>query len=153
MSIRREGNLRAKTRLKSWLPTVWFQVKYRHLHVMKTLSDYEQQLDPLRSECPVRAALDVLRGRWKPFILFELLLGARRFCDLQAALPPVTAQALSMQLRQLEADGVVSRKVYPEVPARVEYSLTERGRALSPAMDHLEKWGTEYLANQAASEL
>lgn len=115
---------------------------------MKNLAAYEQKIDPLRDECPVRAALDVIRGRWKPSILWELNCGTKRFSQLQEALPQVTAQALTVQLRQLEADGVIERRVYAEVPARVEYSLTDHGRALSNVMDGLEDWGKAYLERQ-----
>ena len=116
---------------------------------MSNLADYGQKIDPLRDECPVRAALDVIRGRWKPSILWELNCGTKRFSELQAALlPGVTAQALTVQLRQLEADGVVERTVYPEVPVRVEYSLTQHGRGLSNVMDQLEIWGKAYLERQ-----
>ena len=111
---------------------------------MKPLSDYEQKFDRLADDCPVRAALDVIRGRWKPSILFELKSGRKRFSDLQAKLPEVTAQALTVQLRQLEADGIVNRKVYAEVPQRVEYFLSKHGRSLSHVMDALEKWGAEH---------
>ena len=111
---------------------------------MPTLSDYSQLIDPLRDQCPVRAAIDVVRGRWKPSILWELSSGSKRFGDLQAALPQVTAQALTVQLRQLEADGVVIRKVYAEVPARVEYSLSALGGELADVMERLEKWGRRY---------
>lgn len=116
---------------------------------MNELTNYAQPLDFLRDNCPVRAAVDVIRGRWKPFILCELNGGTKRFCDLQAALAQVTAQTLTLQLRQLEADGVVARTVYAEVPSRVEYALTEHGRSLSDIMDHLESWGTRYLERQA----
>lgn len=117
---------------------------------MKTLADYEHKIDKLRDECPVRAALDVIRGRWKPSILWELNDGIKRFSDLQAALPEVTAQALTVQLRQLEADGVIKRTVYPEVPVRVEYALTRQGRDLSAVMDQLQQWGQAYLTRQTA---
>ena len=113
---------------------------------MRSLDQYRQKIDALQERCPVRAALDVIRGRWKPSILFELSAGPRRFSDLQAALAGITAQALSLQLRQLEADGVVARAVFAEeVPVRVEYSLTHDGRALSGVMDQLEHWGISYL--------
>ncbi len=112
---------------------------------MKSLSDYAQKFDRLRDNCPVRAAIDVIRGRWKPSILWELHGGTKRFSELQAALPGVTAQVLTVQLRELEADGVVARTVYAEVPARVEYALSARGRELSAVMVELEKWGAEYL--------
>ena len=116
---------------------------------MKSLSDYEQKLDSLRDNCPVKATIDVIRGRWKPSILWELSSGTKRFSQLQSALPRITAQALTVQLRQLEADGVVVRTVYPEIPTRVEYSLSEQGRALSLVMDQLQAWGTRYLARQS----
>ncbi|MGH8018821.1 MAG: winged helix-turn-helix transcriptional regulator [Opitutaceae bacterium] len=116
---------------------------------MRSLEQYQQKIDALQERCPVRAALDVIRGRWKPSILFELNAGARRFSDLQAALRVVTAQALSVQLRQLEADGVVDRTVLAdEAPVRVEYSLSKDGRALSGVMDQLEEWGIGYLARR-----
>jgi len=115
---------------------------------VKSVSDYAQKFDRLRDGCPIRATLDVIQGRWKPSILWELNCGTKRFSDLQAALPGITAQVLTVQLRQLEADGVVVRNVYPEVPARVEYALSEHGRALSSAMDHLEAWGVRYLERQ-----
>ncbi len=112
---------------------------------MKVLTDYTQKYDALQKRCPVRAALDVIRGRWKPSILYELNTGPKRFGDLKEALPGATAQALTVQLRQLEADGVVSRKVYPEIPLRVEYALTKTGTELSAVMDQLEFWGAAYL--------
>jgi DNA-binding HxlR family transcriptional regulator len=116
---------------------------------MKSLSDYEQKLHSLRDNCPVKATIDVIRGRWKPSILWELSSGTKRFSQLQSALPRITAQALTVQVRQLEADGVVVRTVYPEIPTRVEYSLSEKGRALSLVMDQLQAWGTRYLARQS----
>ncbi|PTY07080.1 transcriptional regulator [Opitutaceae bacterium EW11] len=112
---------------------------------MKRLTDYEQKHDPLHQRCPVRAALDVIRGRWKPSILYELSAGPKRFGDLKDALPGATAQALTVQLRQLEADGVVHRTVFPEIPLRVEYALSESGAELSEVMNQLELWGTGYL--------
>lgn len=116
---------------------------------MKALSDYGQKVDQLRDTCPVKAAIDVIRGRWKPSILWELYCGTKRFSDLQAALPGITAQVLTLQLRQLEADGVVLRAVFAEIPTRVEYSLSDHGRALSAVMDQLEIWGAAYLQRMA----
>ena len=101
--------------------------------------------DPFGMECSVRVALDVLKGRWKPSILFALKDGPRRFSELQATLPKASAQALSAQLRQLEEDGVVARKVFAESPVRVEYSMTEFGSSLASVMDQLEYWGAAYL--------
>jgi DNA-binding HxlR family transcriptional regulator len=111
---------------------------------MKSIADYEHKIDRLRDDCPVKAALDVIRGRWKPSILFELRGGKRRFSELQQAIPGVTAQTLSLQLKQLEADEIISRTVYPEVPARVEYQLTEYGNTLAPLFEELEAWGKRY---------
>lgn len=90
----------------------------------------------------------MIRGRWKPSILFELKNDTKRFSDLQAALPGITAQTLTMQLRQLEADGVVVRGVCAEVPLRIEYALSEYGTTLSSVMDQLEQWGEKYLARR-----
>jgi DNA-binding HxlR family transcriptional regulator len=115
---------------------------------VKAISDYAQKIDRLRDHCPVKAAIDVIRGRWKPSILWELNCGLKRFSDLQAALPGITAQTLTLQLRQLEADGVVVRKAYLEIPMRVEYALSEHGQALSAVMDQLEAWGVRYLERQ-----
>lgn len=109
------------------------------------LSAYQQKLDRLRDICPVRAAIDVVRGRWKPSILFHLKDGPRRFSELQAELKGITPQALTVQLRQMEADGIVSRKVYPETPLRVEYGLSDSGQQLSEVMQELEVWGGTHL--------
>ena len=115
---------------------------------MKPISDYRQRFDKVRQNCPVRATLDVIRGRWKPLILRELRDGTRRFTDLQAALPEVAAQTLTVQLRQLEADEIITRTIYPEIPARVEYELSKYGRTLSKVMEELEAWGEGYLERQ-----
>ena len=115
---------------------------------MPTVTDHSHKLDKLRDQCPVKAAIDVIRGRWKPSILFELKDATRRFSELRAALPEVTAQILTVQLRQLEADEVVTRTVYPEVPVRVEYELSAFGRTLSTIMEELEVWGETYLRRQ-----
>ena len=117
---------------------------------MSSVADHRQKFDKLRDECPVKAAIDVIRGRWKPSILRELHQGARRFTELRATMPEVTAQILTIQLRQLEADEIVIRTVYPEVPARVEYQLSPYGTTLSRVMEELEAWGTGYLQRQQA---
>jgi DNA-binding HxlR family transcriptional regulator len=76
---------------------------------MKPLSEHEQKVDRLHDGCPIKAAIDVIRGRWKPMILWELGAGTKRFSDLQAAQPEIAAQVLTVQLRQLEADGIIRR--------------------------------------------
>lgn len=117
------------------------------------LSEHQQKLGTLHEECPVRVALDIVRGRWKPSILYELKDRARRYSELQRALPRISPQALTTQLKQLEADGLVERDAYAEVPVRVEYSLSEFGATLSDVMDSLESWGTSYLAYRKNSHL
>ncbi len=114
--------------------------------------DHSQKHDSLRESCAVKATLDVIRGRWKPSILQELHHGTKRYSELAEALPQIAAQVLTAQLRQLEADGVITRTVYPEVPARVEYQLSVHGQQLSAVMDELEAWGAKYLARQAAKK-
>jgi len=94
-------------------------------------------------DCPAELALRVMQGRWKVLILRELAEGVRRFSALQRSLPGVSQKVLTSQLRELEADGVVERTVHPEVPPRVEYALTARGRALLPILDGLHAWGAE----------
>lgn len=89
----------------------------------------------------VEQALCMLEGRWKFLILFQLFGGrVRRFSDLERAIPAVTQKMLAQQLRQMEKDGIVKRKAYPVIPPKVEYSLTEWGQALCPALDALLKW-------------
>jgi DNA-binding HxlR family transcriptional regulator len=98
--------------------------------------------------CPVRTAVAVLGGKWKPLIVFYLRTGTKRFSELRRLIPEVTQQVLAQQLRQLEEDGIVSRTVYPEVPPRVEYDLTALGRELEPILDLLERWGERLLASE-----
>jgi DNA-binding HxlR family transcriptional regulator len=89
----------------------------------------------------VEAALKILEGRWKLVILFHLFGGkVLRYSDLERLIPNITQKMLGQQLRQMEADGIVVRKAYPQVPPRVEYSLTEWGQALCPALDAILKW-------------
>jgi DNA-binding HxlR family transcriptional regulator len=95
--------------------------------------------------CPVEACVEVIGGKWKGVILFHLLDGTKRFSELSRLMPGVTQRMLTRQLRELEADRVVDRKVYPEVPPKVEYSLTEFGRTLDPVLRTLQGWGVKYL--------
>lgn len=95
--------------------------------------------------CPVEACVEVIGGKWKGVILFHLLGGTKRFNELSRLMPAVTQRMLTRQLRELEADQVVERKVYAEVPPKVEYSLTEFGRTLEPVLRTLQGWGANYL--------
>ena len=95
--------------------------------------------------CPVEACVEVIGGKWKGVILFHLLGGTKRFNELSRLMPAVTQRMLTRQLRELEADQVVARKVYPEVPPKVEYALTEFGKTLEPVLKTLQGWGVNYL--------
>jgi DNA-binding HxlR family transcriptional regulator len=91
--------------------------------------------------CPVEATLSLIGGKWKGVVLWHLLQGTLRFNEIRRRLPNVTQRMLTNQLRELEAGGFVIRTVYPEVPPKVEYSLTERGRSLEPVLRALKAWG------------
>ena len=91
--------------------------------------------------CPAHATLDVVGGDWKVPIVWHLFDGTRRFSQLLRALEPITQKTLTQQLRELERDGIVSRKVYAQVPPRVEYSLTPRGMSLKPVVYAMCRWG------------
>jgi len=95
--------------------------------------------------CPVEASLEVVGGKWKGVILFHLSSGTKRYNELMRLMPNVTQRMLTRQLRELEADQVVQRKIYPEVPPKVEYTLTEFGTTLAPILKSLQQWGMEYL--------
>ncbi len=95
--------------------------------------------------CPVEATLQVIGGKWKPLILFYLLQGTQRFSQLKKHLPQVTQQMLTLQLRELERDGIVHRQVYAQVPPKVEYSLTATGRSLEPVLLLMLEWGQKYI--------
>jgi DNA-binding HxlR family transcriptional regulator len=91
-------------------------------------------------DCPITALIGVIGGKWKPPIIWLLLKGPVRFGELHKIMPNMAIKVLSRQLKELEADGIVSRKAYPEVPPRVEYSLTEKGRSLQEVMFMLSDW-------------
>ena len=99
-----------------------------------------------RSLCPVTATVDVIGGKWKSLIVFFLLQETLRFSELKRRIPVVTQQMLTLQLRELERDGVVHRKIYAEIPPRVEYSLTPLGRSLDEIVTKMAAWGVHYLA-------
>jgi DNA-binding HxlR family transcriptional regulator len=98
-----------------------------------------------RYGCPVEATADIIGGKWKAVILFYLFKGPRRFNELRRLLPTVTQRILTLQLRELELDGVIHREVYQEVPTRVEYSLTEFGTSLGPIIVQMCDWGEQYM--------
>ena len=95
--------------------------------------------------CPVEVALGVIGGKWKGIILFRLLLKTIRFNELHREISGVTRRMLTLQLRELEKDGLVHREVYHQVPPKVEYSLTPLGRELEPHLKFLQQWGTKLI--------
>lgn len=101
--------------------------------------------------CPVEATLALIGGKWKGVVLWHLLQGTLRFNEIRRRLPNVTQRMLTNQLRELEADGFITRIVYPEVPPKVEYSLSERGRSLEPVILALKAWGEENILSSGAA--
>ena len=97
-----------------------------------------------RFNCPVEATLDVLGGKWRALIVFQLGHGTLRFGELHRLIPAASSRMLTQQLRELEEHGVVNRKVYAQVPPKVEYSLTAYGRTLQPVLSAMCKWGNEH---------
>lgn len=95
--------------------------------------------------CPVEVALDVMGGKWKAVILYRIAGGAQRFSALQRVLCRITPRTLTQQLREMEADGLVTRHVFAEVPPRVEYALTDRAQALIPILDALRGWSEAHV--------
>ncbi|PEZ16686.1 MarR family transcriptional regulator [Bacillus anthracis] len=92
--------------------------------------------------CPVEAMVEVIGGKWKGVILYHLLDGTKRFNELKRLKPNITQRMLTLQLRELEADGIIHREVYREVPPKVEYSLTELGESLRPMILVMMEWAT-----------
>ena len=93
---------------------------------------------------PVELSLDVIGGKWKMPIIWRLRDGSKRYGELRKSLPKVTHKMLTQQLRDLEQDEILNRKVFPEVPPKVEYSLTLLGESVIPVIDMLREWGDEY---------
>jgi DNA-binding HxlR family transcriptional regulator len=100
----------------------------------------------LQTGCSVEATLEVIGGKWKGFILYHLMeSGVLRFNEIQRLKPDLSPRVLTAQLRELESDGVIVRKVYPVVPPKVEYSLSRAGESLKPLIQAMQQWGDEYL--------
>jgi len=97
--------------------------------------------NPNENKCPVEVAVDVLSGKWKVLVLWYLQDHKRRFNELQRLLPGVSQKVLSEQLKELERDGIIKRRVYPEIPPKVEYELTNKGAKVKPILNSLFTWG------------
>lgn len=100
----------------------------------------KKQLPP----CPVETTLLLIGDKWKVLILRDLISGTKRFGELKKSIGSISQKVLTQQLRAMEDDGLLERKVYAEVPPRVEYTLTETGLSLKPILDLMKQWGEEY---------
>ena len=100
------------------------------------------------ANCPVETTLDLIGGKYKALILWHLSAGTLRFSQLQKLITSATPRMLTLQLRELESQNLISRKVYAEVPPKVEYSMTDLGRSLMPILTAMRDWGAEYLRSK-----
>ena len=103
--------------------------------------------------CPVEASIDVIGGKWKTLILWWLRERTLRFGELRRLIPGITEKMLIQQLRELEADEIVARRVYPTVPPKVEYSMTKYGRSLETALETICEWGRAHMQKIGAREV
>jgi DNA-binding HxlR family transcriptional regulator len=101
-------------------------------------------------DCPVGRTADIVCGKWTLLIVRDLAEGRSRFCELERSLVGISPRTLSLRLRALEEEAIVERRTYPEVPPRVEYALTEKGRALVPIIESMRVYGTEWLGATGA---
>lgn len=97
-------------------------------------------------DCSVEATLDVIGGKWKGIILYHLLDNTMRFNEIKRIMPKITTKILTNQLRELERDGLIERKIYAQVPPKVEYSITELGQTLRPLLQLLNQWGNNHIS-------
>ena len=104
------------------------------------------------TSCPVCRTAEIVCGKWTLLVIRDLADGRSRFCELERSLEGISPRTLSLRLRALEEEGIVNRQTYPEVPPRVEYSLTEKGRALIPIIDGMRSYGSQWLGGECASE-
>ena len=109
-------------------------------------------MEPCSVKCPAEVTLEVIGGRWKILILWHLFQEVKRFSALRRDIGGITQKMLTEQLREMERDGVIHRKVYPQVPPKVEYSLTPLGESLKPVVDAMTAWGEQRMRARAESE-
>ena len=102
------------------------------------------------SDCPVCRTADIVCGKWTMLVIRDLAEGRSRFCELERSLEGISPRTLSLRLRGLEEEGIVVRQTFPEVPPRVEYALTAKGRALVPIVESMRAYGTEWLGAEGA---
>jgi DNA-binding HxlR family transcriptional regulator len=99
----------------------------------------------IEQTCPVCQTAEIISGKWTLLIIRDLAEGRSRFCELERSLAGISPRTLSLRLRALEAEGIIKRRTYPEVPPRVEYGLTAKGKALVPMIDHMRRYGRQWL--------
>jgi len=123
-----------------------YSIKNQTIGGVGALGDQRKKssITPSTEGCPVETTLDVIGGKWKGIILYHLIDGPRRFNEFRRLYPGITQFMLTLQLRELERDGIVHREVYKQVPPKVEYSLTEFGRTLEPIILSMRNWGDTY---------
>src|SRR5882762_933371 len=102
--------------------------------------------------CPVCATAEIVCGKWTLLLVRDLSEGRSRFCELERSLAGISPRTLSLRLRALEEEGIIERRTYPEVPPRVEYALTEKGRALEPLIEDMRRYGREWLGACASAD-
>ncbi|HEX8082993.1 MAG TPA: helix-turn-helix domain-containing protein [Solirubrobacteraceae bacterium] len=107
---------------------------------------------PVDSSCPVCRTADLVCGKWTLLLVRELAEGTSRFCELERSLTGISPRTLSLRLRALEEEGIVERQTFPEVPPRVEYALTAKGRALLPIIEDMRAWGSLWLDGECAAQ-
>ncbi len=112
----------------------------------------QQEINAPRAKCGVETTIAVVGGKWKPMILYALLSGPRRFGELTRLIPEITQRMLTLQLRELEEDGVIAREVYKQVPPKVEYSLTPLGLTVEPILSCMQQWGEHYANTRSMNE-
>jgi DNA-binding HxlR family transcriptional regulator len=103
-------------------------------------------------DCPVCLTADIVCGKWTLLVIRDLAEGRSRFCELERYLAGISPRTLSLRLRALEEEGIVERQTYPEVPPRVEYALTEKGRALIPIIDSMRAYGRQWLGGSCDAD-
>ena len=104
---------------------------------------------PVDPTCPVCRTADIVCGKWTLLLIRDLAEGRSRFCELERSLAGISPRTLSLRLRALEEEGIVERHTFPEVPPRVEYALTDKGRALLPIIEDMRTYGTRWLSDEA----
>ena len=121
-------------------------IAYNFVSMKKENSTHSLNEKVINASCGTAVTLALISGRWKPTILWQLLEGRLRYGDIKKRIPGISERMLAMQLKSLEADGLVIRTVYPEVPPRVEYELSPLGLTMEPMLRSIDEWGDAYKA-------